>query len=128
LSSWLLALLSGAAFVLALVGLIGLLGLEVAQRAREYAVRMALGAEARHVRNRVLRSAASRAAIGLTLGIGSSLAITPLMHALLFQIAAADLPTYTVVAAAVASAVLAGSFVPALRAATTQPILLLKRE
>lgn len=128
LSSWLLALLSGAAFLLALVGLVGLLGLEVTQRAREYAVRIALGAEGRHVRNRVLGLAAVRAAAGLALGIAIARAIAPLMHALLFQITAADLATYAVVVIAVAIAVLVGSLMPAWRAATTQPILLLKRE
>jgi putative ABC transport system permease protein len=127
-SSWLLAMLAGAAFVLALVGLIGLLGLEVAQRAREYAVRMALGADTSHVRNRVLRSAATRASAGVVLGVAGSLAITPWMQVLLFQVAAADFPTYATVVAVVALAVLAGSLLPALRAASTQPIVLLKRE
>jgi putative ABC transport system permease protein len=128
LSSWLLALLSGAAFMLALVGLVGLLSLEVAQRAREYAVRIALGAETRHVRNRVLGLAGVRAAAGLALGIAVARVITPLMHALLFQITAADLTTYAVVVVAVTIAVVAGSLLPAWRAATTQPMLLLKRE
>jgi putative ABC transport system permease protein len=128
LSSWLLALLAGAAFLLALVGLVGLLGLEVAQRAREYALRMALGADARHVRNRVLGSAAARCAAGLIVGVFAALGVTPWLRALLFGITAADFSTYVIVITAVTASVFSASLLPAIRAATTQPMLLLKRD
>jgi putative ABC transport system permease protein len=128
LSSWMLTLFAAFAFMLAIVGLVGLMGLEVAQRLREFAVRIALGAEPRHVRAHVYRSAAVRAAAGLTLGIAGALAVTQWMRALLFGISPVDAPTYALVSAAVGLTVLTVSLLPAARAARVDPIAILKRE
>lgn len=128
LSSWMLTLFAVFAFVLAIVGLVGLMSLEVAQRLREFAVRIALGAEPRHVRAQVYRSAAIRAAAGLTLGVAAALAVTQWMRALLFGVSPVDAPTYAVVSAAVGLTVVMVSLWPAARAARVDPIDILKRE
>jgi putative ABC transport system permease protein len=128
LSSWMLAIFATIAFLLAVVGLVGLMGLEVAQRLREYAVRVALGAQPHQVRAHVYRTAAVRAAIGLTLGIASALAVTQWMRALLFGVSPVDPPTYAFVCTTVGLTVLAVSLVPAARAARVDPIEILKRE
>jgi ABC-type antimicrobial peptide transport system permease subunit len=128
LSSWLLALFAAMAFGLAIIGLVGLMRLEVTQRLREFAVRIALGAEPRHVRGEVYRSAAGRAAAGLALGTAGALAVTQWMRALLFGVSPVDVPTYALVSAAVGLTVLMVSLVPAARAARVDPIEILKRE
>jgi ABC-type antimicrobial peptide transport system permease subunit len=128
LSSWMLAIFATIAFLLAVVGLVGLMGLEVAQRLREFAVRVALGAQPHQVRAHVYRTAAVRAAIGLTLGIASALAVTQWMRALLFGVSPIDPPTYAFVCTTVGLTVLAVSLVPAARAARVDPIEILKRE
>jgi putative ABC transport system permease protein len=128
LSSWMLATLAAVTFVLAIVGLIGLLGLEVAQRLREFAVRIALGADARHLRGHVFRSAAARGISGLVFGVLAALAAAHSMRALLVGITPVDVTTYGMVTATVGLTVLAVSLVPALRAARTNPIDILKRD
>ena len=128
LSSWMLTLFAAFAFMLAIVGLVGLMGFEVAQRLREFAVRIALGAEPRHVRAHVFRSAAVRAAAGLILGITGALAVTQWMRALLFGVSPVDASTYAVVTVAVGLTVLMVSMIPAARAARVDPIEILKRE
>lgn len=128
LSSWMLVVFAAFSFVLAVVGLVGLMGLEVAQRLREFAVRMALGAEARHVRAYVYRSAAARGVKGLALGIAGALAVTQWMRALLFGVSSVDPPTYALVCTIVSLTVLVVSLVPAARAARVDPIEILKRE
>lgn len=128
LSSWILLVFAMIAFVLAMVGLVGLLSLEVAHRAREFSLRLALGAQAQHLRNGVLRSAAARGGSGIVLGVGSALAVTGGMRVLLFGVAPTDLSTYAAVVAIVCTAVIAASSVPALRAAATNPIEILRRE
>jgi putative ABC transport system permease protein len=67
-STWLFGLFAGLAFVLATVGLFGVVSLDVLHRSREFAVRLALGAQRRAILGRVLRSAALRVAVGVVLG------------------------------------------------------------
>jgi predicted permease len=128
LSSWLLALFAAMTFALAVVGLVGVVGLEVTERLRDLAVRMALGADARRVQAHVLGSALRRAAAGLVLGLGCALAATQWMRALLFGVSPVDLPTYALVSCAVALTVLVASLAPATRASRVDPIQILKRE
>jgi ABC-type antimicrobial peptide transport system permease subunit len=118
---------AAVAFVLALVGLVGLMTLEVAHRAREFSVRLALGAEARHLRNGVLRAATFRGGVGIVLGVVAALAVTRGMRTLLFGVAPTDAATYATVVSIVCAVVLAVSVVPALRAASTNPMEILKR-
>jgi ABC-type antimicrobial peptide transport system permease subunit len=123
-----LAILAALTFVLAIVGLAGLLGLEVAQRLREFAVRSALGADARHLRGHVFRSAAARGLAGLVFGVLAAVAAAHAMRALLVGVTPVDVTTYGMVTATVGMTVLAVSLVPALRAARMNPIDILKRD
>jgi putative ABC transport system permease protein len=127
-STWLFGLFAAMAFVLATVGLFGVVSLDVLHRSREFAVRLALGAQRRAISCRVLRSAALRVATGVILGVAVASAASRWMRSLLFGIQPFDPVTYGVVILLVAAVVAAASWLPARRAARIDPLTLLKRD
>ena len=101
-STWLFGLFAALAFVLATVGLFGVVSLDVLHRSREFAVRLALGAQRRAILGRVLRSAAVRVLTGVVLGVAVAAAASRWMRSLLFGIEPFDPVTYGVVVVMVA--------------------------
>jgi ABC-type lipoprotein release transport system permease subunit len=128
----LVALLSsffgGFVLVLAAVGVYGLLTNSVAQRTRELAIRMALGAQRRQVVAIVLRRTAILTTVGIGLGLVTALMATRLVEGLLFDVKPRD--PLTLFAASLLFAVVAGvaSFVPARRATHTDPLVALRSD
>jgi putative ABC transport system permease protein len=116
------------AFVLAAVGIHGLLSFAVSQRTQEIGVRMALGAQTADVLALVTGRSALLAAAGIVPGVALAYAAGRSMEALLAGVRPFDLPT--VLAAVVIAAVmtLAGSIVPAIRAVRVDPICALRAE
>jgi predicted permease len=127
-STWLFGLFAALAFVLATVGLFGVVSLDVLHRSREFAVRLALGAQRRAISGRVLRSAAFRVVTGVVLGVAIAAVASRWMSSLLFGIRPFDPVTYGVVILMVAGVVAAASWLPARRAARIDPLTLLKRD
>lgn len=126
-----MTLLGGFALVallLAVVGLYGVVSYSVSTRVRELGVRIALGANRGGIRALVLRWSLGLAAAGIVLGGIGALLLTRFLDDLLFDVSAADLPTFAVVAAVMAAAALAASLVPAVRATRVDPITVLKAE
>ena len=118
-----------AGVLLAALGIYGVMAFFVSERASELAVRVALGATRRDVMTLVLREALVLAAIGVTLGVVGALGATRFMASLLFGIAPTnDIWTYTATAAVLVGMALVGSYVPARRAARTDPIDALRSE
>jgi putative ABC transport system permease protein len=119
---------AGAALLLALVGLYGVMSYIVAQRNREIAVRLAVGAEPRDVLRLTLGRAMRLTLTGIAIGVLGALLLTRLMSGLLFEIAPTD--PYTFLGVLVLVAVVAGlaSYLPARRAANVDPILALRSE
>jgi len=124
----LLTIFSVVALVLAVVGIYGVLSYLVAQRGKEFGLRMALGAPRGHVLGLVLKQGALLAMVGLGAGLAVSLAMTRLMSTLLFGIGATDPVTFLVMPAALAAAALAASFLPARRATKVDPMVTLRYE
>jgi predicted permease len=127
-SMWMFSLFAIAAFVLATVGLAGVASLDVVHRSREFAVRLAVGADRSDILARVLRSAATRLLVGTSLGLTVAIAASRGLRSVLFDVDPLDVTTYVSVIAVVTFVVAAASYVPARRAANIDPAVLLKKE
>ena len=114
--------------VLAAVGLYGVMAYSVEQRTSEIGVRMALGADRSRVVRMVLRSAFSQIGIGLGLGIALAIAAGRLMTEQLYGVAPWDPRMLTIAALLLCAAALAASWIPAVRAATVDPMVALRTE
>ncbi len=128
LSVWMLSAFSLMALVLAASGLFGVAALNSAQRTREFALRMALGAHARDIGRRVLTSVAVQALPGLVAGIVIAAAGSRWLSSLLFQTDPLDPATYLLVVATLVVSVTLAGIMPAYRASRTDPATLLKQE
>jgi predicted permease len=119
---------AAVALVLAAVGIFGVLAYAVNQRAREFGIRMALGARSNDVLRLVLSGALKMTAAGIAIGLAAALALTRFLSALLFGISPVDPATFALTAGVLTVAALIACAVPALRAATIDPCVSLKSE
>src|SRR5882672_3694345 len=117
----LLAIAGGVALVLGVVGLYGVLSYVVAQRRREIAIRLALGAQQRAVTSSFVRYGLTLAGIGVVLGLAGAAGVTRLMTSLLFEVKPVDGLTYAVVAVLLTAIAALASYVPARKAAGVDP-------
>jgi putative ABC transport system permease protein len=124
----LIATFAAVAFLMAVVGVYGVLAFSVAQRSQEIGIRMALGATPGTVLALVMREGAVLMAAGALAGVGAALVLTRYLAALLYGVAADDPVTYAAVVAGLALAALAASFLPARRAALMDPVVALRHE
>jgi predicted permease len=122
------ALLGIVALLLASIGLYGVTSYSVAMRAREIAVRMALGARSESVLVMVLRQAGTLVMIGSALGAVLAIVIGRLIQAEIFGVAAVPFATLGGSAALLAAAMLLASILPASRAARMNPNVVLREE
>jgi len=120
------SLFGGVALALAAVGLFGLVAFEVTQRSREIGVRIALGAERGHVVRLMVSQGAKPVAIGLVIGIFASLLVTRLLSALLFEVSSTDPVTFAGVVVLLLAVTLLASYLPARRAASVDPQVVLR--
>jgi predicted permease len=113
--------MSGAAALLALLGLWGLIGYSVAKQSREIGIRMALGEEPAGALRRVLLHALRIASAGAAAGVVLSLAGAQLLEGFVAGVEARDIPTLIVVAAAFLCAAVFAAVGPARRASAVAP-------
>jgi ABC-type antimicrobial peptide transport system permease subunit len=116
------------ALVLAAVGVYGVLSFTVAQRTREIAVRMALGAEGRWVIGLVVGRVVRVSLVAAVVGLRVARAATRIMGALLFGVSPDDPRTYIAVTALLLGVALLAAYVPTRRAASVDPMLTLRSE
>jgi predicted permease len=126
LSAWLFTLFGVVAFAIATVGLISVVGLDVAERRRELAIRLALGASGPQVVGLVLRSTSLWAVLGVAAGVAGALAASRALGGLLFEVTPVDSQTYALVVALVVGVVAIASYLPARRAGAIDPMTLFK--
>jgi predicted lysophospholipase L1 biosynthesis ABC-type transport system permease subunit len=127
-SVWMFTLFAVLAFVLATVGLVSLVSLDVARRRREFAVRLAVGAQRGDVRRSVLVSALRRVVPGVAFGVLAAVLASRAIRHILFGVEPVDLTIYSAVVMLVLAVVTAASWLPAHRAAGTDPLALLRHE
>ncbi len=121
-------LFGGLALLLATIGLYGVTSYTVARRTGEIGIRMALGAMRSEMTFMVLRGAMIQAALGLAIGIPAALLGVRFVEAQLYEVDGVDSAVLlTAILALVAAAALAG-FIPARRAASTEPAQALRTE
>jgi predicted permease len=122
----LVASFAAVAFLMAVIGVYGVLALAVAQRAQEIGIRVALGAGPRSVKGLVLKEAALLLVIGTVVGLGVSLLAGRYLKTLLYDISATDLRTYVAVVLGIAIAAMVAAWLPARRAASLDPTVALR--
>jgi ABC-type antimicrobial peptide transport system permease subunit len=116
------------ALLLAGLGIYGTISFLVNEQRREFAIRLALGAQKGRVLEMVLRRALALAAAGTALGLAGALIVSHLMAGLLYGVSPTDLSTYAGVTVVLTAVALAASYVPALRAMRLDPIAVLHSE
>jgi predicted permease len=123
-----IGLFGGVAVLLAAVGIFSVLACLVGQRTRELAIRRSLGASAANVIGLIMGPGLRLVAIGLMLGLAGALASARLLTGLLYEITPWDLSAHLGTIAVLGSAALLATLLPAIRAATIAPVVVLQQE
>jgi putative ABC transport system permease protein len=123
-----LNIFAAIAVVLAATGIYGVIAFAVAQRTREIAVRMALGATQRQVIGLVLGQSLTLTIAGMALGLGAAALVTRYLEQLLFGLTPVDPATFIAVFLAFALVAVIAAFIPARRAANVDPLIALRAE
>jgi predicted permease len=112
--------------VLAAVGLYGVVSYTVTQRTREIGVRMALGADGASVLGMIVRDGMRLVLMGVVIGMALALAGTRVMRGFLFGVSPLDPLVFAVIPIGLALVTLLASYLPARRAAATDPLVALR--
>lgn len=128
LENWLFGTFAALAILLAIVGLYGLISHEVELSTRDIGVRMALGATRLQVLTNVYRRVGMLLAIGMAAGLVTTLAVQKILSALVVIQIARDAGIVIALAAGLGFFGLLAAFLPARRAASTEPMKALRYE
>ena len=128
LFAWMLGLLGTIGFVLAAVGLHGLIGQTVVERRREFGIRLAIGAAPTGIVKLVLRRAAVVLSVGLAAGLALAWSSGRLVESQLFGITSRDPMPYGAAALLMIAVVILASISPAVSATRVDPIEVLRSE
>jgi predicted permease len=127
-SASMVTMFSGLALILAAIGIYGVVAYGVSQQAREFGVRMALGATPRDVVQLVLRHGLMMIASGVAIGIAGAWAVSGALRGVLHGVSSTDPGTYVAAAVALTLSGVAACAVPAWRASATKPVSALRAE
>ena len=128
LPAYLMAAFAGVGLLLAVVGLYALLAHSVAQRSREFGIRVALGAQKSNLLGLVMTAGLRLVLIGLVIGIGGALGAGKLLSSFLFDVQPGDPIMLAGVAALLLFVCMLAIYNPARRAAATDPMRTLRTE
>jgi ABC-type antimicrobial peptide transport system permease subunit len=124
----LVTLLGAIALLLGVIGIYGVMSSLVAQRTREFGIRVALGARPWALPLGVVAQGLRFTLAGIVLGLVAAVVVGDRIGGLLFEVYPRDPATFAGVAMAVVLVAVAASYVPARRAATTDPLVVLRVE
>ncbi len=116
------------AFLIAVIGVYGILAFAVAQRTQEIGIRLALGSGAKHIYNLLLQEGLTPVFIGLSIGALAVFAFTKYLKSLLYGVSATDPLTFGAVAFALTLAAIVAIAIPAHRAARLDPTIALRHQ
>ena len=128
ISTILLLVFAGISMLLAALGIHGVVSYGVAQRTREFGLRMALGSTPRQLKGLVIRSGIRTALIGLLAGMAGAAALASALRALLYGVAPVDPAVMAGVATLLLTVALIANYVPASRATRIDPMEALHHE
>ena len=124
----LLGVFAQIAFVLAAVGIYGVISCDVSERTHEIGIRVALGAQPGDVLKLVLGQGARLAGYGIAAGLAAAFALTRLMATMLYGVKATDAYTFAAIPVLLGAVALAASYLPARRALRLDPVTALRHE
>jgi putative ABC transport system permease protein len=124
----LLGAFGAVATLLAATGIYGVIAYSVAERTREFGVRMALGARRTDVLVMVLGHATRIVGAGVAIGLCAAIFLSGLLQASLFEVTRTDPATYLSVSALLLAIALSASVIPARRATAVNPIVALRQD
>jgi predicted permease len=128
LYAMLFTVFAGGALLLALIGIYGVMAFLVQTRTHEIGIRMALGASAREVFKLIVGRGMKLTAVGVVIGVGGAIALTRLMHSLLFNTSTTDPFIFILISAVLSLAAFFACYLPARRAARVDPLIALRYE
>ena len=128
LYAMLFAVFAGGALLLALIGIYGVMAFLVQTRTHEIGIRMALGASARDIFKLIVGRGMKLTAVGVVIGVAGAIALTRLMHSLLFNTSATDPCTFILISLLLSLAAFFACYLPARRAARVDPLIALRYE
>ena len=126
LTATLLGLFASLALVITAAGIAGVIAYSVSQRTQEFGVRVALGASRTDVVSMVVGEGVRLAVTGLAIGALGAVALGALLSTVLFGVGPVDAVTYVAVSAVLLGVAALACLLPALRAASIDPMAALR--
>jgi len=123
-----LVVFAAVGLALAALGIYGVLAYSVVQRTREIGIRMAVGAERRHVLSMIMAEGGRLAAGGIALGLIAAFWLTRLLQHQLFEVSPTEPRVFIVVVLVLSAVALLACFFPARRAMKVNPMEALRYE
>jgi predicted lysophospholipase L1 biosynthesis ABC-type transport system permease subunit len=124
----LLTLFAGGSLLIAAIGQYAVVAFDGRRRSREFGVRIALGASSRQLVSSVISESFRLTALGLVIGFALSVAVGTVLARVLYGVTPTDPVTFASVFVLLAGASLLASYLPARRAASTDPMVVLRTE
>jgi putative ABC transport system permease protein len=125
---WVMSVFGGCALLLAAIGIYGLMAYSVEQRTQEIGIRLALGAQASHVRRMVVFQGMALSLAGIGIGLAAAFGLARLITSFLFGVTAKDAVVFSGVPILLAVVAFLAVWLPARRASQVDPIIALRYE